>query len=239
MIRCAIIDDEPHAVAKLEEFVQQTPFLKLIASYHNALEALPHIQEQQIDLLLLDIHMPEISGLEVLKMIGKEVMVILTTGYSEYAVEGFEYNAVDYLLKPITYIRFLKSAQKALSHYNTRNNIVAHRKPEKDYIFIKGEHKGKQIKLDIKDIDYIEGLKNYAAFHCTGEKHLVVMTMKEVEALLPAASFARVHNSFIISVPKIKAIEGNQVILTNVLKTQFTIPIGPTYKSAFLERIHS
>jgi DNA-binding LytR/AlgR family response regulator len=238
MIRCFIIDDEPHAIAKMEQFVRQTPFLQWVGSYTNALEAVHQIQEQQVDLLFLDIHMPEISGMDVLKMVNKDVMIILTTGYSEYAVEGFEYNAIDYLLKPITYVRFLKAAQKAYDRHESANQLVASPQQERDYIFIKGEHKGKQIKIDYKDIEYIEGLKNYVAFHCGNEKHMVVMTMKDVEALLPYQSFARVHNSFIISLRKIKAIEGNQVILTNQ-KGNYTIPIGPTYKSQFLERIGS
>jgi DNA-binding LytR/AlgR family response regulator len=236
MIRCFIIDDEPHAVAKMEQFVHQTPFLQLVGSYTNALEAVHQIQGQQVHLLFLDIHMPEISGMDILKMVNKNVMIILTTGYSEYAVEGFEYNAIDYLLKPITYVRFLKAAQKAFDRHESMNQPVTPFKQERDYIFIKGEHKGKQIKIDLNDIDYIEGLKNYVAFHCD-EKHMVVMTMKDAEALLPHQSFARIHNSFIISLRKIKAIEGNHVILINRDKGSTNIPIGPTYKSQFLERI--
>jgi DNA-binding LytR/AlgR family response regulator len=237
MIRCFIIDDEPHAVAKMEQFVNQTPFLHLAGSYTNALEAIHHIQDQQVDLLFLDIHMPEISGMDVLKMLNKNVMVILTTGYSEYAVEGFEHNAVDYLLKPITYVRFLKAAQKAQNQRESTNQPMVTSKQERDYIFIKGEHKGKQIKIDNDDIEYVEGLKNYVTFHCGAEKHMVVMTMKDAETLLPSMLFARVHNSFIISLKKIKAIEGNHVILTNKDKGNINIPIGPTYKPQFLERI--
>lgn len=237
MIRCFIIDDEPHAVTKMEQFVHQTPFLQLVGSYTNALEAIHQIQDQQIDLLFLDIHMPEISGMDVLKMVNKDVMIVLTTGYSEYAVESFEHNAIDYLLKPITYARFLKAAQKANDRYKSTNQPAAFPKQERDYIFIKGEHKGKQVKIDLNDIEYIEGLKNYVAFHCSAEKHMVVMTMKDVETLLPTKAFARIHNSFIISLQKIKAIEGNHVLLTNHDKGNISLPIGPTYKAQFLDRI--
>lgn len=237
MIRCFVIDDEPHAVSKMEQFVNQTPFLQLVSSYTNALDALSQIKTQKIDLVFLDIHMPEVSGMDVLKMIGKEVMVILTTGYSEYAIEGFEYNAIDYLLKPITYVRFLKSAQKALERYNAITHANISQQTEKDYVFIKGEHKGKQIKIDYQSIDYVEGLKNYVAFHCGTDKHTVVMNMKDVEGLLPAKLFVRIHNSYIISLRKIIVIEGNQVIVSNQGNGRVIIPIGPTFKANFLDQI--
>lgn len=238
-LRCIVIDDEPHANTKMEQFVKQTPYLKLVASFINVLEAIDKLNKEHVDLVFLDIHMPELSGMEVLKMIHKDVMVILTTGYSEYAIEGFEYNVQDYLLKPITYPRFLKAAQKAFEHHSLSNTQNVLPKSEKDYLFIKGEHKGRQIKIDFKDIDYIEGEKNYIRFHCEDTKHMVVMNMKDVETLLPHQSFVRVHNSFIIPIKKINAIEGNFVILNAHAKNKISIPIGQTFKAPFLGRISS
>lgn len=236
MIRCLIIDDEPHAIAKIEEYVCKTPFLKPEGSYTNALNAIHSMKSQPAELLFLDIQMPDISGMDILKMIGKDVMIILITGYNEYAVESFEYNAVDYLLKPVSYARFLKAAQKAYDLYLSKNhlNII---NPQRDYIFIKGEHKGKQIKIDFNQLNYIEAEKNYATFHCEKERHMVVMTLKEAEAILPSELFVRIHHSFIVSLKKIITIEGNQVIIGCRNNERITIPVGSTYKNAFLNQI--
>lgn len=237
MIRCFILDDEQHAIDSLTKYVLKTPFLQLAGSATNGLEALPQLEQQRIDLLFLDIHMPAISGLELLKLI--DVKVILTTAYSEYAFEGYEYDVVDYLLKPIAYTRFLKAAQKAYAIFNTTKDIASAPQPSgKDYFFIKGGHKGKQIRINFDDIDYIESARNYSVFYCGNTKHTTIMNLKEVEALLPPHNFIRIHNSYIIAINKIQAIDGNQVWVGKD-NTSVPLPIGSTFKVRFMEVVGS
>ncbi|MCW3464751.1 LytR/AlgR family response regulator transcription factor [Chitinophaga nivalis] len=241
MINCYIIDDEQHSVEIMEKYVNQTPFLKLAGSSTNALEALKYVSTNKIDLIFLDIHMPEISGIDLLKIMNDNVKVILTTAYSEYALEGFEHDVVDYLLKPVTYQRFLKASQKALnlfqSLFTQRMDVDSNKQTDQPYLFVKTEHKGKQIKINFEDIDYIEGIKNYVAFHCANDKVLALMNMKDLESTLPKSQFARVHNSYIISLNRIVSVEGNQLIIRKKNQVQQYIPIGITFKSAFFELI--
>jgi len=241
MISCYIIDDEQHSVDILEKYVTQTPFLKLVGSTTQALEALRTITNEKVDLVFLDIHMPSISGIDLLKIFTNDTKIILTTAYSEYALDGFEHDVIDYLLKPITYQRFLKAAQKALnlfqSSYSKKTEAVEKKHADKHYFFVKTEHKGKQIKINFEDIDYVEGLKNYVAFHCGKDKILALMTMKELESRLPADQFTRVHNSFIIALDRIISVEGNQVILRKKDQQTIPLPIGITFKSGFFELI--
>lgn len=241
MINCYIIDDEQHAIDLLTGYVQRTPFLKLVGSTTEALDAIKVISNEKIDLVFLDIHMPSISGIDLLKIFNNQTKVVLTTAYSEYAMDGYEHDVVDYLLKPITYQRFLKAAQKTLNLFQTmymnKGESVEKAEPEVDYIFVKSEHKGKQIKINFSDIDYIEGLKNYVAFHCSKEKILALLKMKDLEQTLPPRQFARIHNSFIISLNRIASVDGNQVILKKPNLENVTLPIGITFKQPFFEII--
>ncbi|PSL44660.1 LytTR family two component transcriptional regulator [Chitinophaga niastensis] len=237
MINCYIIDDEQHSIDLLEKYVTQTPFLKLAGSSTNALEALKAISAGNIKLIFLDIHMPEISGIDLLKIVGGTSRVILTTAYSEYAFDGFELDVIDYLLKPITQQRFLKATQKALIYFQS-TETEAIEPPALNYIFVKAEHKGKQIKINFEDVEYVEGIKNYVAFHCHKEKVLALMNMKDLENTLPKNNFARIHNSFIISLNRITSVEGNQVILRKRDNTTVNIPIGITFKTAFFDLIN-
>ncbi|HVI45917.1 MAG TPA: LytTR family DNA-binding domain-containing protein [Chitinophaga sp.] len=238
MITCYIIDDEQHSIDLLTKYVAQTPYLELTGSSSNALEALKSISTGSIKLIFLDIHMPEISGIDILKIVGNTTKVILTTAYSEYAFEGFEFDVIDYLLKPITYQRFLKATQKALHYFQTTDNVL--RKPEtlQDYIFVKAEQKGKQIKVNFEEIEYIEGIKNYVAFHGHKSKLMALMNMKDLENTLPKKQFVRIHNSFIIALNRIVSIEGNQVVLRLKDGTVINLPIGITFKAAFFEQIN-
>lgn len=237
MITCFILDDEQHAVDSLSDYVQQTPFLRLVGTSTNSLEALEPLGQGNFDLLFLDIHMSGISGLELLKISKKPV--ILTTAYSNYALDGFEHGVVDYLLKPITYPRFLKAAQKALELLQNKSLALNNNQKAKDYLFIKGEHKGKQIKLSFSELHYIEAAKNYVVFHTDSSKYMTAMNMKEVEQLLPEPQFIRIHNSFIVSLACITAIEGNQVILKKAKDAQpVKLPIGTTYKSRLMSLIN-
>lgn len=241
MINCYIIDDEEHSIEILEEYVTQTPFLQLAGSTTNAQRALQFMNTNSVDLIFLDIHMPVISGLDLLKIVNPNIRVVLTTAYSEYALEGFEHDVIDYLLKPVIYPRFLKAAQKALNFFQPINipkgSSPSINPPDQNYMFVKTEFKGKQVKINYEDIDYIEGFKNYVAFQCANEKILALMNMKDLENSLPQSLFARVHNSYIISLNRINAIEGNQVVLKKKDNTPVTIPIGVTFKNLFFELI--
>jgi DNA-binding LytR/AlgR family response regulator len=241
MIRCFILDDEQHAIDALKQYVAQTPFLSLSGTSTNGFEVLDLLSQNTFDLLFLDIQMPEISGLEMLNLVNTPV--ILTTAYSEYAVSGFEHDVVDYLLKPFTYTRFLKAAQKAAIQFKAKDSLPVdagvHVSDTKSYMFIKGEHKGKQLKITFNDIDYIESVKNYVVFHCGAAQYIAVMSLKEIELKLPSKAFVRIHNSFIVALERVVAIEGNTVILATHQKTTVRLAIGTTYKTRFLEFINS
>ncbi len=229
MINCIIVDDEQHAIDILVHYVQQTPQLNLLGCFTNPLEALPVISEKKIDLVFLDIQMPELSGIDFIKTIQGKCKVILTTAYSEFAMEGYELYVVDYLLKPIRLPRFLAAVQKVVEQSAASN---LQETAEEEYIFVKTESKGKLLKINLADIDFIESLKNYMAIHCGGQKTLVYTSMKELEDRLPKKQFIRVHKSFIISIPKITGIEGNLVRLKNVTAE---IQIGENYKAELME----
>lgn len=233
MINCIIVDDEQHAIDILVHYVKQTPQLNLVASFQNPIEALQLLVEQKIDLVFLDIQMPELSGIDFIKTIQAKSKVILTTAYSEFALEGYELYVVDYLMKPIRLPRFLTAVQKAVEQINAGKESETE-KPDNDYIFVKTEAKGKLIKINLAEIDFIESLKNYMAIHCGGQKILVLTTMKELEERLPKKQFIRVHKSFIIPVSRITGIEGNLVRLKNV---SAEIQIGETYKAELMEHI--
>lgn len=233
MINCIIVDDEQHAIDILVHYVKQTPHLNLVASFTNPIEALQLLGDQKIDLVFLDIQMPELSGIDFIKTIHGKSKVILTTAYSEFALEGYELYVLDYLLKPIRLPRFLAAVQKAVEQINA-GNATQHETPGDDYIFVKTESKGKLLKINLADIDFIESMKNYMVIHRSGQKTLVYTSMKELEEHLPKTYFIRVHKSFIIPVNRITGIEGNLVRLKNVTTE---IQIGETYKAELMEII--
>ncbi|QHL89141.1 response regulator [Nibribacter ruber] len=235
---CVIVDDEEHALAVIQHHLKQVPNVQVVSATTKPLEALQLINSQPIDLVFMDIQMPEISGLDMVRAINGRSKVILTTAYSEFAAEGFDLEVVDYLLKPISLPRFLRAVQRAMP---TQPAVASEsiqepsQEPlENDYIFVKTELKGKMLKINIGDIDYVEGMKNYVALHHNGTRTLALLTMKAMEERLPSKQFIRVHKSFIIALPKIIAIEGNQILLKN---TKADITLGDTYRSAFHERM--
>ena len=238
MIHCLVVDDEQHAIDILKHYIGQTPFLHLVASTTNPIEALQMVNEKNIELIFLDIQMPELSGLDFIKAIHGKARVILTTAYSEFALESYELDVVDYLLKPIRFPRFLQAVQKvADTNRETEANSPSfgggHGEAD-DYIFVKTESKGKLLKINLADIDYIEGMKNYVAIHCSEKKTLVYTSMKELEERLPQKAFLRVHKSFIIPIAKITGIEGNLVRLKGV---NSEVLIGENYKADLMEII--
>jgi two-component system LytT family response regulator len=235
MINCIIVDDEQHAIEILEHYVKQTPHLHLVASFINPIEALQLVSKEQIDLVFLDIQMPELSGIDFIKAIHGKSKVILTTAYSEFALEGYELYVVDYLLKPIRLPRFLSAVQKVVELIGNKKEVVAPQElTEDDYIFVKTESKGKLLKINLADIDYIEGMKNYVAIHRGGQKTLVYTSMKELEERLSKRLFIRVHKSFIIPISRITGIEGNLLRLKN---STAEILIGENYKAELMEII--
>ncbi len=243
-LTCAIIDDEPLAVSLLESYVLKTPFLELRGTYNSALDALSDLRDQPVDLLFLDIQMPELSGLEFSRILNADTRVIFTTAFDQYAVDSYRVNALDYLLKPISYPDFLASANKALRWYEMLRKPEPSEemreepvpappvKGEMESIFVKSEYKLLQIEL--RKILYIEGLKDYVKIFVEDEPRpvLSLMSMKSLEDMLPSDRFVRVHRSFIVQPEKIKVIERNRIIFGKEY-----IPISDNYKQHFLEML--
>ena len=232
MINCIIVDDEQHAIDILEHYVKQTPYLNLVGSTTNPLEGLNLVATEKVDLVFLDVQMPELTGIDFIKTLNGKAKVILTTAYSEFALEGYELDVVDYLLKPIRLQRFLQAVQKAMALMKDSEPLTS--EADEDYIFVKTESKGKLLKIDLNDIDYIEGMKNYVAIHRGKQKTLVYTSMKDLEEKLPSKKFIRVQKSFIIPVTKITGIEGNILRLKDV---SAEITIGESYKADLMEMI--
>jgi len=234
---CIIVEDEPLARNLLSAYISKVPRLELKHSFSNALDALEYLRENPVDVLFSDIQMPEVTGITLLKLLKTKPLIILTTAYSEYALEGYELEVYDYLLKPISFERFLKAVEKGIarldgSHSPTTAAPVIIQEvqtaPTVDYIFVKDGTK--LIKINLSDILYIEGLKDYVCIYTPNKKIISLQTMKSLEASLPSDRFVRVHNSFIIALASIEEIEKDRLVIN-----KSTIPISDTYKKAFRE----
>ena len=210
-LNCLIIDDEPIARKGLEEHVQEIEFLNCIASCENALKASTYLNEQKIDLLYLDIHMPKVNGIDFLKSLKNPPLTILTTAYSDYALEGYTLDVIDYLVKPITFERFLKASQKAMEFFQLKTNASNYSSSLADYFFVRCDRKFE--KVFFRDVSYVEGLQNYAVIHLHDRKLITYITLTSLENQLPKDEFLKVHKSFLISVPHVKAIEGDEIII--------------------------
>lgn len=224
-IRCVVIDDEPLAVKLLADYVRKTPGLELVFSTTKVLETLPLLQEGKADLLFLDIQMPELTGLQLIKVIGQACKVILTTAYQEYALQSYEYDVADYLLKPVTFERFAVSIQKARQRLQEATTS-----PEPGYIFIKTEYRIQKVTL--ASILYIEALRDYIAFHTEQEKILSLESMRHMEEVLPSRQFIRIHKSYIINKDNIDFLERGKI----VIRGQY-LPVGDTYKEQVQQQI--
>ena len=233
MIRCLIVDDEQHAIDIIAHYIGQTNYLELVHHTTNPVQALQTVITQNIDLVFLDIQMPELSGIDFIKAINGKAKVILTTAYSEFAIEGFELDVVDYLLKPVRFPRFLSAVQKAVKAISEKN-VEPETSTDDNYIFVKTESKGKLLKINLDDIEYIEGMKNYVAIFRGGQKTLVYTNLKDLILHLPAKQFIRVHKSFIIPINRVTGIEGNRILLKNV---GAEILMGESYKDELMEII--
>ena len=235
MIRCLIVDDEQHAIDIMVHYISQTSYLELAGSTTKPIEALQIVTTQNIDLVFLDIQMPDLSGIDFIKALNGKAHVILTTAYSESAIEGFDLDVVDYLLKPVRFPRFLSAVQKAVKTITDESGDTD-TKNEEDYIFVKTESKGKLLKINLSEIDFIEGMKNYVAIYRGGQKTLVYTNLKDLVNHLPTRQFIRIHKSFIIPISRITGIEGNRVLLKNVTAE---ILIGENYKADLMEIIRN
>ncbi len=229
-LRCLAIDDEPLALKQMQAYVEKTPFLELVGLCSNAFDAMKLVGELSPDLLFVDINMPELSGVDFVRSLGGKAMVIFTTAYSEYALEGFEVSAVDYLLKPIAYNHFLKAATKAQQLTGMKNG-QGNSASNGDYLFVKSEYK--TVRVQLGDVEYIEGMKEYVKIHMANHQDITtLLSMKALEEKLPADSFMRIHRSFIVNLSKITAIERQRVIIGKEY-----LPIGEQYGTAFFKRI--
>lgn len=240
-LKCIAVDDEPLALDIIEDYISKVPFLELVARSENAIEALQMVQNQDIDLVFLDIQMPELTGIQFLKIAGNKCHYILTTAYPEYALESYDLNVSDYLLKPIAFDRFYKAAEKV--HNLIKGSAAANHipaaptapstlaaNPVQDYIFVKTEHKIQKIYLH--DILYIEGLKDYISIFTDKERIITLQSMKKMEESLPKDNFIRVHKSYIIAINKIESIERSRIRIHEKI-----IPVGDTYRDDFYKLI--
>ena len=221
-INCAIIDDEPLAAGLLESYVAKTPYLNLTGTYNSAITAMRDLRDNPVPLLFLDIQMPELSGVEFAKILPKDTKIIFTTAFPQYALEGYKVNALDYLLKPISYEDFLRATEKAQDWYN----MIQKRETYNDdrIMFIKSEYKLLRINLD--DILYVEGLKDYVRICLkNGEKIMSLMSMKKLEDYLPHPEFLRTHRSYIVHMPEVRSIDRFRIVFGDVF-----IPISDNYK---------
>lgn len=221
-INCAIIDDEPLAAGLLKSYAEKTPFLNLTGTYGSALEAMKELRESPAQLLFLDIQMPELSGIEFAKILPAETKIIFTTAFQQYAIEGYKVNALDYLMKPISYDDFLKAANKALDWFNVTQKQQTY--AEDRFMYIKSDYKLVRVALD--DILYIEGLKDYVRIYLQdGQKVMSLMNMKKLEDYLPRPEFLRTHRSYIVHMTKAQAVERFRIVFGD----QY-IPISDSYK---------
>ncbi|MGB3588352.1 MAG: LytTR family DNA-binding domain-containing protein [Tunicatimonas sp.] len=226
MINCIAIDDEPLALDLVEDFAAKVPFLLLEQSFSSALDALPLLNSGKIDLMFLDIQMPQITGLQFIKSLDHSPKVIFTTAYAQHAVEGFNVDAVDYLLKPFTFERFLKASNKAQQALTGEQQSVP---PSEDYIFVKSGYD--MVKVRFADIHYIEGLKDYVKIHTTQKTVIALLTMKSLETSLPTG-FLRVHRSYIINFEHLESV-GRR----NLTVAKQDIPLGDMYREQFMAKL--
>jgi len=230
IITCAIIDDEPLAAQLLESYVRKTSYLQLTGTYSSAVTAMRYLREQPVQLLLLDIQMPELSGIEFARILPPETKVIFTTAFPQYAVEGFKVKALDYLLKPISYQDFLQSTDKALDHFAVLQRQETFHQDR--FLFVKSDYKLYRVSLD--DILYIEGLKDYVRFYLTnGERIMSLMSMKRLEDYLPRPEFLRTHRSYIVHMPLLQSVDR----LRLVFGPDHYIPVSDSYKDEVMSYV--
>lgn len=226
MLKCCILDDEPLAIKLLSGYVAKTPLLELTLATTDPFKALATVQSGEVDLILLDIQMPELTGIQFMKIIDNKCGVILTTAYKDYALQGFEFDVIDYLLKPISFEKFHAAIQKATQRLNTQL-------PPKEYnhyLFVKSEHR--LIKVNFDEIFYFESFRDYITIHTTSDKIMTLQSLRSFEESLPSDKFLRIHKSHLIAIDKITAIENNRILINNTF-----LPIGEVYREQVFTRL--
>lgn len=220
-INCIAIEDEPLALKKISEYIGQIEYLNLLEGFNNAVDAIGFLKKNSVDLIFLDIRMKKLSGIEFLEALQTKPKVIITSAYDEFALKGYELDVADYLLKPFSFDRFIKSVDKIYNQLDVKVNNNS-----TDYIFVKTESRIE--KIEIKDILYIQGMKDYLQIHTTDRKIMTLQTFRNILEILPPTDFIRVHNSYIVSISKIETIERNRIRIGKEL-----IPISDSYKETF------
>jgi DNA-binding LytR/AlgR family response regulator len=243
-LKCVLVDDEPLALAVISAYISKIPSLEIVQECGNAMEAFEALHKNEVDILFLDINMPVISGLSFLKSLKNPPAVILTTAYTEYAIEGYELDVVDYLVKPVSQERFVKAISKVLQRNATIAQILPVTVPEvtstakatesiKEYFFVKAS--GKLVKINFAEIKYVEGMKDYLKIYTLTQTIVTHQTMKAMEEMLPSALFVRVHKSYIIALAAIKSIDTTSIFLD---MERVEIPLGSTYKDALMQLVN-
>ena len=232
ILSCAIIDDEPLAAELLASYVSKTPWLRLAGVYESAVTAMKELRERPVDLLFLDIQMPELSGLEFATLLPKDTRIIFTTAFDRYAIDGYKVDAADYLLKPVSYDRFAASVNKVIEWFETNERRKTAARDR--FVYVKSEYK--LIRLDFDDILYIEGLKDYVKiyFEAPRKPVLSLVNMKRVEDCLPKPQFMRVHRSFIVNMAKVSMVDRGRIVVGDVF-----IPVSESYKNQVQEYLDS
>jgi len=220
-INCIVIEDEPLALKKIKEYIEQVDYLNFLQGFNDAVEALGYLKGNPVDLIFLDIRMKKLSGIQFLESLQKKPKVIITSAYDEYALKGYELDVADYLLKPFSFERFLMSVDKLYNQLNGIKNILTN-----DYIFVKTEYRIEKVSL--KDILYIQGMKDYLKIHTIDKKIMTLQTFKNLMEVLPTIDFQRIHNSYVVAISKIDNIERNRIRIGKDL-----IPISDSYKENF------
>jgi DNA-binding LytR/AlgR family response regulator len=229
-LNCLIVDDEPVARKGLEEYIKEVDFLHLAGKCENAMKASSFLNDGRVDLILLDIHMPKLSGVDFLKALKNPPMIIFTTAYSEYALEGYALDIIDYLVKPIPFDRFLKAVQKARDFFELKQKAGVASTGLTEYFFIKCDHKYE--KVNYSEVLYVEAMQNYCIIHTTARRMIAYLTFSGLESQLPADRFLKVHKSFLVSLDKVKALDGHEIIIGTT-----RIPVSRNLKEEVMKRI--
>ena len=234
MMRCIAIDDEPLALRQIVSYIDKTPFLELVGQYDSALKAIKHLDNASPDLMYVDINMPDLNGINFVKTLGNPPMVVFITAYSEYAIDGFSVNAIDYLLKPLGYKEFLTSANKARRIFEVLASNKSTTSTFREYLYLKSGYR--TVRISLADVLYIEGKREYVSIHMiNGKSHMPLISLRVLEEQLPPDRFMRIHRSYIINLTKIAAVENSKV----ELEGKAGIPISDLYKVSFQDYINT
>jgi two-component system, LytTR family, response regulator LytT len=234
MIRCITIDDEPLALRQIAAYIAKTPFLEMAGQYESALQAIEILNSTRIDLMFIDINMPDLNGINFVKTLGKPPLVVFVTAYSEYAIDGFGVNAIDYLLKPLAYRDFLKSANKARRILEAASSQINNPDISFEYLFVKSGYK--TVRVSLSEIVYIEGKREYVSIHMiNGKSHMSLISLRSLEEQLPTDKFMRIHRSYIVNLTKIAVFDNSRI----VLEDKADLPVSEQYKESFQKYIRS